>query len=80
MSDKKEIAVKPVVHFMGQATLHKHSNGKESATVKNVIDHPRLGEQETVYTSEVLEVDDRDNPTLIHTRNTIYKHTNRNLV
>jgi hypothetical protein len=46
--------------------------GTRRATVHVVTGHPLLGTAPTVYTSEVLEVDNEESPSVIETLNTIY--------
>lgn len=61
--------VKPIVHYAG--TVRFNLGGTDRAMVTFVLDHPRLGFQPVVYTSNVLIVDE-DGKTF-ETRNTIYK-------
>ena len=72
MNIKAEAVVKPVVHF---TSFHKWDRylGARTAVLLGVPDHPRLGQQPVVYTSKVVHTDSNTEPTLIETRNTIYK-------
>lgn len=70
---KEETAVKPVVAFLGPVKVVRTFGGGRCAIINDVIGHPILGHQRQVQTSLVVEVDNEDNPTLIETRNTIYK-------
>ena len=72
MNIKAEAVVKPVVHFRAWARWDEYADGR-GATLRGVLDHPRLGYEPVVYTSEVLSTDSETDPTLIETRNTIYK-------
>lgn len=72
MNIKAEAVVKPVVHFTAFGRWDQYADAR-GATLHGVLDHPRLGYQFVVYTSEVLNTDSETDPTLIETRNTIYK-------
>jgi len=80
MNIKQETVVKPVVKFLWFDSFNLYFGGIRSATMHGVHGHPRLGYQHTVHTSEVMSVDDEENPTLIETRNTIYKKVSAMLV
>lgn len=69
---KEHRIVKPVVEFADFAQWENWGDSR-TAVLWGVRGHPRLHTQPVVYTSEVLSVDDEDNPTLIETHNTIYK-------
>ena len=64
--------VKPVVEF-SFVQLWEQWGDKHIAVLKGVRGHPRLDNQDVVFTSEVLSADNYDSPTLIETLNTIYK-------
>jgi hypothetical protein len=46
---------KPVVFYHGETTFHTHSSGTEVAVVYDVLNHPVLGSEKKVYTSQVLQ-------------------------
>lgn len=69
---KEHRVVKPVVEFADFARW-ENWRGPRTAVLWGMRGHPRLHTQPVVYTSEVLSVDDEDNPTLIETLNTLYK-------
>jgi hypothetical protein len=45
---------KPVVFYHGEATFHTHASGTVVAVVHDVLNHPVLGNEKKVYTSQVL--------------------------
>jgi hypothetical protein len=51
MTEKKD---KPVVFYHGEATFHTHASGTVVAVVYDVLNHPVLGNEKKVYTSQVL--------------------------
>lgn len=70
---KEHREVKPIVHFQKFGYFKDYGAGVRCALVYGVTDHPRLGREEVVRTSEVVSVDNEEEPTLIQTLNTIYK-------
>lgn len=72
---KEHRIVKPVVEFTELIAMSNYGNKKRVAILEGVRGHPRLGDVPMVRTSQVLNVDDEDNPTVIETLNTIYKLT-----
>ena len=69
---KNATAVKPIVHF-SKFNRFMHYDDGSVAVLFGVKNHPNLGDQPIVYTSRVLDMDNEEAPTLIHTLNTIYK-------
>ena len=65
--------VKPIVHYRGDCDFRKHPSGVEVATVYDVINHPKLGHQRVVYTSEVINKYDDG---VFETLNTLYVKVN----
>lgn len=70
---------KPIVHFRDgpeYRTLHNTETGQqvEVAIVYGVPDHPRLGYQRMIHTSEVLTK--CEDGLSFETRNTVYKKIN----
>jgi hypothetical protein len=51
---KGQVADKPVVFYHGEATFHTHASGTVVAVVYDVLNHPVLGNEKKVYTSQVL--------------------------
>jgi hypothetical protein len=45
---------KPVVFYQGEAAFHTHASGTEVAIVYDVLNHPILGYERKVHTSQVL--------------------------
>lgn len=68
---KKEAVVKPRVTFAFFGGFF-YMRGTRRATVHVVTGHPLLGAAPTVFTSEVLSVDNEDSPSVIETLNTVY--------
>jgi hypothetical protein len=67
--------MKPVVKFTGTVKLYTDSFGKLSAKITEVKDHPVLGDEPVVYTSEVVqtETDGEYHFIRVITENTIYE-------
>jgi hypothetical protein len=65
--------VKPIVHYRGDCDFREHPSGVEVATIYDVVNHPRLGHQRVVYTSEVINKYDDG---VFETLNTLYVKVN----
>jgi hypothetical protein len=51
MTEKKD---KPVVFYQGEAAFHETAKGETVAVVFDVLNHPILGYERKVHTSQVL--------------------------
>jgi hypothetical protein len=51
---KGQVADKPVVFYHGEATFHTHASDTVVAVVYDVLNHPVMGSEKKVYTSQVL--------------------------
>lgn len=70
---KEHRVVKPKVFFEefdGYRSIGVE--GKRAAILKGVLNHPEVGTQYRISTSVVLEVDNEENPSVVHTLNTIF--------
>ena len=67
--------MKPVVKFTGTVKLFTSSDGKLLAKITEVKDHPVLGDEPVVYTSEVVQTETDGEYRFIRvvTENTIYE-------
>lgn len=63
------VITKALVHYRGSCEFREHPSGVEVATVYDVINHPKLGHQPVVYTSQVINKYDDD---VFETLNTLY--------
>lgn len=70
--------VKPVVQFLEFGRFVEYTDDIRMAILIGVLDHPRLGREAVVNTSRIVSVDNEEAPTLIETRNTIYKKVEHN--
>lgn len=62
---------KPTVHYTGSFRIHYLTDYKcYVATVYGVLDHPILGRERSIHTSQVLSVDFETG--IIETRNTLF--------
>jgi hypothetical protein len=68
------VITKPIVHYSGDCVFRPHPSGVEVATIHDVINHPKLGHQRTVYTSEVINKFDDG---VFETLNTVYVKVER---
>jgi hypothetical protein len=64
-----DVITKPIVHYRGDCTFSMTPMDKEVATIYDVVNHPKLGHQRVVYTSEVINKFDEG---VFETRNTLY--------
>lgn len=64
-----DVITKALVHYRGDCVFSMHYLGKEVATVYDVVNHPKLGHQRVVYTSEVVNKYDDG---MFETLNTLY--------
>ena len=67
-------ATKAVVNFDCVGVIERHPSGVYTATLKGITNHPRLGQQPYVFTSQIKAVkfDDAGDIVEVETRNTMY--------
>jgi hypothetical protein len=69
------VKTKPVVKFTGEVKLFPDFFGKLCARITEVKDHPVLGDEPVVYTSEVVQTETDGEYRFIRviTQNTVYE-------